>query len=157
MTGMTGSTIGTGTTTTTPGGRLQLIVGLPELEVVAEDPGPAPPLETGTDDEDPPVMVPEPVPLPEPTFGLEPEPAHPVLVATVAGRPPVGFAGFAGCTPPTKGEASPPPTGFAGCAKSPKITGGGSSLAGCGWNSGAGSVAPSIASDPKNADKAGCG
>jgi hypothetical protein len=110
------------------------------------------------------VMVPEPVPLPEPTFGLEPEPAHPVLVATVAGRPPggfAGFAGFAGCTPPPKGEASPPPTGFAGCAKSPKITGGGSAaLAGCGWNSGAGSVAPSIAPNPKNAVKgllAGCG
>jgi hypothetical protein len=86
-------------------------MGLPVLEVVAEEPDPLP-LRNGTDDVDPPVMVPELVPLPPPKFGLEPGPEpYPVLVVTV--RPPFGFAGctsmagLAGCTslapPPMKG------------------------------------------------------
>jgi hypothetical protein len=157
-------------------------MGLPELEVVAEDPpNPTPPLETGTVDVDPPVIVPELVPLPEPTLGLEPSPEHPVLAVTV--RPP--GAGFAGTTaaapPPTRAMAGPPPTGIGGCtrvatpptkdekavtpsggAKSPmhKMTGEGSALTGCGWNSGAGSVASPKGSNPKNAAKGsmtGCG
>jgi hypothetical protein len=173
-----GNTTGSGTMTTTPGGRLQLIVGLPELEVVAEDPGPAPPLETGTDDEDPPVMVPEPVPLPEPTFGLEPEPAHPVFVATTCPPRPGGLTGTTSVAPPPstkkgpKGDSSStssvtPPTSPRG-SKSPKVTVDRSSV-GCCWNSGAaGSVAPkpkngaagSVAPTPRNASKGslpGCG
>jgi hypothetical protein len=160
-----GNTTGSGTMTTKPAGRLQSIMGLPELEVVAEDPVPSP-LNTGTDDEDPPVMVPEPVPLPEPTFGLGPEPAHPVLVATLCPPRPGGLTGSTWVAPPPstkkgpKGDSSStssvtPPTSPRG-SKSPKVTVDRSS-AGCCWNSGAaGSVAPK----PRNASKGslpGCG
>jgi hypothetical protein len=93
-------------------------MGLPELEVVADDPDPSP-LETGTNDVDPPVMVPELIPLPEPELGKL-EPLHPVLVVTVC--PPTGVAGFT-WTAPTKGVASPPPTGFGGCTSVAPPTG----------------------------------
>jgi hypothetical protein len=90
-------------------------------------------------------MVPELVPLPEPKLGLEPEPAHPVLVVTV--RPPGGFTGSTSeASPPTKGVVGPPNTGFTGCTwvvppptKGPKTENAGNgTLAGCGGNAGAG-------------------
>jgi hypothetical protein len=169
-----GSIIAAGTVTTTLAGRMQLIMGLPKLEVVAEDPPNPTPLEIGTVDVDPPVMVPVLVPTPEPAF-RKLEPLHPVLVVTVR---PIGTT--AAAPPPTRAVAGPPPTGIGGCtrvatpptkgakavtpsggSKSPETTGEGSALAGCGWNSGAGSsVASPKGSNPKNAVKgalAGCG
>jgi hypothetical protein len=153
--GLTGSTIGSGTMTTKPAGRLQSIMGFPELEVVAKDPDPSP-LDTGTDDEDPPVMVPK---LPPLEFGLDSEPAHPVLVATTCPPCPGGLTGTTSVAPPPstkegpKGDSSAtssvtPPTSPRG-SKSPKVTVDRSSV-GCCWNSGAaGSVAPK----PRNASK----
>jgi hypothetical protein len=157
-----GNTTGSGTMTTKPGGRLQSIMGLPVLEVVAEDPDPSP-LDTGTDDEDPPVMVPK---LPPLEFGLASEPAHPVLVATACPPCPGGLTGSTWVAPPPSTKKGPkgdspstssvtPPTSPRG-SKSPKVTVARSS-AGCCWNSGAaGSVAPK----PRNTSEGslpGCG
>jgi hypothetical protein len=146
-----GSIIGSGTMTTKPAGRLQSIIGLPELEVVADDPDPSP-LDTGTDDEDPPVMVPK---LPPLEFGLEPEPAHPVLVVTVevagstSGTPPTTKKGPKAGSSSTSSVTPPGPKG----SMSPTIASEGS-LAGCSWNSGAGSVAPPKGSmSPKNVEE----